>query len=210
MNRYIRDRIMGRDERRGVPGSGRRDRMDYDDDDYMDEYSYGRSDSAYSGRRGSQSRGTSQRGRKSYSGRDSRGRRNMSYDDYDDYRDFEYNYDMHDQPMELSDEDIRKWGSKVKNADGSRGAKFHKDQIIPLASQMGIEFDKFTEEEFVMAVNMMYSDYCMALKESSFPNYSRPEPYVNMAKAFLCDKDFDGKPYEKLALYYYEIVKYEE
>ena len=211
MNRYLRDRLMGRDSRRGVPGSGRRDRMtDYDDDDYMDESSYGRSDSAYSGRRGSQGRGASQRGRQPYMGRDSRGRRDMMYDEYDDYQDFEYNYDMHDKPMELSEEDIHKWESKVKNADGSKGAKFHKDQIIPLARQMGINFDKFTEDEFVMAVNMMYSDYCRALQESSVSNYSRPEPYVHMAKAFLCDKDFDGEPYEKLALYYYEIVKYEE
>ena len=31
-----------------------------------------------------------------------------------------------------------------------------------------------------------------------------------MAKAFLCDKDFEGKPYEKLALYYYEIVEYDD
>lgn len=209
MNRYMRDRIMGRDGRRGVPGSGRRDRGRYDDEVYMDEYPRRRRDSMYEEREEPRGGKGYERGGQSYRP-DRNYQRDMRYDDYDDYHDFEYNYDMHDQPLELKPEDIRKWEKDVKNADGSRGAKFSRDQVIPIARQLGIQFDKFTEDEFLMAVNMMYSDYCTALQDASFPNYMRPEPYIHMAKAFLCDKDFDGKPYEKLAIYYYEISEYEE
>lgn len=203
MNRYMRDRLMGRDSRRGRMDRGRNNEV------YMDEYPRRRRDSMYEGREEPRDGRTYERGGKPYMADRNYGM-GVGYDDYDDYRDFEYNYDMNDHPMELKPEEIHKWESKVKNADGSRGARFSRDQVIPIARQMGIMFDKFTEDEFLMAVNMMYSDYCMALQESSFPNYMKPEPYVHMAKAFLCDKDFDGKPYEKLAIYYYEIVEYEE
>ena len=37
-----------------------------------------------------------------------------------------------------------------------------------------------------------------------------PEAYINMAKAFLHDKDFDGTPSEKLAMYFYGVVEYGE
>lgn len=209
MNRYMKDRLMGMDSRRGVPGSGRRDR-NYGYDEYdNNEYTHGNRDREYEGREMSERGKVPQRDR-GYDrpGRDSR-RRDMMYDDYENYRDFEY-MDYHKGDLELSEKDIRKWEKTVKNSDGTTGAKFYKDQIIPLAKQMGITFDKFTEDEFMMAVNMMYSDYCRALQDSSVPNYMRPEPYVHMAKAFLCDKDFNGKPYEKLAIYYYEIVDYDE
>lgn len=208
MNRYMRERLMNRDGRRGVPGSGRRDRG-YDDEVYMDKYPRRRGDSMYEEPKEQRGGRGYERGKQPYRS-DRNYQRDMRYEDYDDYRDFEYNYDMKEHPLELREDEIKKWESKVKNSDGTRGAKFHKDQIVPFAHQLGIEFEDFTEDEFVMTVNMMYSDYCSALQASSFPNYNRPEPYIHMAKAFLCDKDFEGKPYEKLALYYYEIVEYDD
>lgn len=200
MNKYLRDRIMrGRDsnydyrsmDRRR--GGGDRMRSDYDES-YDREYSgrdYARGERRSRGRSGGMDR---------------------SYDDYDSDERFEYNSDYHDMPLEISEKHMKKWEKELKNSDGSHGAKFSKEQIVPIAQQFGINFtkDKFTEEEFTLAVNMMYSDYCKALQDSSVSGYTRPEIYVNMAKAFLCDEDFDGKPYEKLALYYHCIVEYDE
>ena len=37
-----------------------------------------------------------------------------------------------------------------------------------------------------------------------------PEYYADLAKAFLRDKDFDGKPEEKLYLYYKTIVEQDD
>ena len=209
MNKYLRDRLMGRSNMDYAPrGSGRRGRRGDRNSDYEED------DRAYSGR--DYARGGSGRGGRSGGSRGGRSggydRADMGYDDYDEYRDFEYNYDMHDAPMELSEKHIKKWEKEVKNSDGSHGAKFSKEQIIPIAQQYGIQFDKdkFTEEEFTMAVNMMYSDYCKAFQDSSVSGYSRPELYINMAKAFLIDKDFEGKPYEKLALYYFCISEYDD
>lgn len=215
MNRYLRERLMGnraeyRDSRQGVKGTGRygiggRDRGDYMDD--YDERSYGRGDYAYRGRRDSRGRNDYESGRQFVDSR--RSSRDMNYDDYENYHDFEYNSEMN---LELNKRDIRKWENELKNADGSHGAKFSKEQIIPIARQNGIEFDenKFTEDEFVITVNMLYSDFCEAVQKSSLPSYDRPELYVHMAKAWLCDDDFSGKPYEKLALYYHTIVDYDD
>lgn len=240
MNRYLIERLQGRDGRRGVPGSGRgnyggRDGRqgvrgtgpygiggsmysgrDYGEDDYddMDERASRYGDSASRGRGGQSNRGGSQRGGQYSDRRSNSGRRDMNYDrrydDYEDEEEFEYEYDMHEKPLELKEKQIKKWEKKLENEDGSRGPKFQKDQILPMAKQLGIKFEDFTEEEFVLVVNMMYSDYCKALKEASFQGYQKPEVYIHMAKAFLCDEDFEGEPYEKLALYYYDIVEYEK
>lgn len=228
MSRYLFEKLDGRggrggrDGRQGVRGTGRygiggsqysgRDRREEedDDDDYMDERSSRYSDSAPYGRGGQSSRRSSQRGGQYRDSRGGYGRRDMNYDDYDSHEDMEYNYDMRKKPLELSKKDLKKWEKELENSDGSHGGHFHKDQIIPLAKQFGVKFDDFTEEEFVMAVNMMYADYSLALQEASVQQYNKPELYIHLAKAFLCDEDFDGEPYEKLALYYYAIVDYEE
>lgn len=188
MNRYLRDRLTRGDERKG------RGRVDYE---YDSDYAYEHHDD------------------RDYPMRDRRGsermsRRDMRYDDYDDRREFEYNHDMHGQDLELSEKDIKKWEKSLENEDGSYGPKFYKDQVIPVAERFGIKFDKFTKDEFVMTVNMMYSDYCKALKDSDYVHYEKPEVYVNMAKAFLCDKDFEGEPYQKLAIYYHDISEFDE
>lgn len=208
MNEYIRDRLMGRmDERSRSRYDSRqmrgRDRnYDYDErsDDYRRDRNYD-----YEERRDGR-RGVAGSSRGNYRG----GRQDRAYDDYDDYDQFEYNYDMHEKSLELDKKKIKEWEKDLKNEDGSTGPKFSKEQIMPVAQQVGIKFDKFNEDEFVLAVNMMYSDYCKALKDSAYPHYERPEVYVNLAKAWLCDKDFEGEPYEKLALYYYSIVEFDE
>lgn len=37
-------------------------------------------------------------------------------------------------------------------------------QIIPLAEKMGVSFEGFDESDFCMVVNMLYSDFCEAIK----------------------------------------------
>lgn len=133
--------------------------------------------------------------------------RDMMYDDYP-YEETEYDYASHGSDR-LTRRDIQEWMHELDNADGSHGAKFQKDQIMDVLRQRGMSIDGVSEDEFVLTVNMMYSDYCCALRDSSVPNVDRPEPYINMAKAFLHDKDFDGTPSEKLAMYFYGVVEYD-
>lgn len=64
--------------------------------------------------------------------------------------------------------------------------------------------EEFGYDIFCLAMNMMYSDYCKVAKKYGADT---PEFYADMAKAFLRDKDFDGKPEEKLYLYYKTIVE---
>lgn len=137
-----------------------------------------------------------------------RRRRDMDYEDYP-RRDYEYDYEPHGK-MRLSRQDMHEWEHGLRNADGSRGAKFTKEQVMEVVRQRGLRIQDVTEDEFVLAVNVLYSDYCCALRDSSMPNVDRPEPYVHMAKAFLFDGDFEGTPEEKLALYFYSIVEYDE
>jgi len=117
------------------------------------------------------------------------------------YRHYEFEYNQYDgMGMELTRKEMKKWEKAMENSDGSRGFKFKEEQILPITQQHGIKFGKdFSEEEFVLAVNMLYSDYCKVLGGDL-------QLYIKMAKAFLCDDDFDGTGSEKLALYYRYIV----
>lgn len=112
------------------------------------------------------------------------------YDDYDSHSDMEYN------DMFLSKKEIKEWMRSLENADGSQGAKFGREQVLNVAKDHGIKFHKYTEDEFVMTVNMMYADYCEAIGQPDITVYAK------MAKAFLDDPDskYDGG--EKLAIYY--------
>lgn len=64
---------------------------------------------------------------------------------------------------------------------------------------LGIECDPV---ELYAAANMMYSDYCKVLKKYGV---DRAEVYVELAGAFLQDKDAGAK--NKLAAYYEHVVE---
>lgn len=108
-----------------------------------------------------------------------------------------------DGTHKLSQKDIKKWEKKLENADGTRGAKYDVQQLMPLIQQAGIHFEEFTPELFTAIVNMMYSDYCKVFGTD-------PMTYIKMAKAFLDDDDFSGEPAEKAMLYYKCIVEKDE
>ena len=133
------------------------------------------------------------------------------YDDYrrdrNDYRDYgDYRRDRRDygEPEMFTHKDMESWKSMMKNEDGTRGEHFRSEQVKRACEQAGIDCEEFGEDVFCLAMNMMYSDYCKVAKKYGV---DRPEYYADLAKAFLRDKDFDGKPEEKLYLYYKTIVE---
>lgn len=169
-----------RDSRRGVKGTGR-----------------------------GRSRGGRGRGRDYEDGdyRDSRRRRD--YRDYEDEdeRDYDYEYDYedgHDKPLRLTKSDMRRWKAKMKNYDGTKGEKYDAEQIDQVARKMGIRFDEFSEKEFCLAVNMIYSDYGHVLKKFVSPD-KELHLCAELAQAFLDDPD-GPEPSEKLALYFHCIA----
>lgn len=190
MNRTVMDylvRKMGgedeRDYRRGVPGSGR------------------------GGRRGSRRGG---RGRDSRDMRDMRDyeddERYFEYeDDERDYRDYESDMrDYNDMPIRLTKTDMHKWKKTMKNEDGTKGEHYPLEEVEKVAEKIGVRFNEYSEKEFCIAVNMMYSDYCSVIKK-----YVPPDRVLHfcaeLAKAFLEDED-GPEPSEKLALYFHCIV----
>lgn len=157
---------------------GNRDRRN----DYEDDYARGRNDYNYDMARG---------GRRD---------REMDYASYNDNR-MRRDYG---KPEMFSHKDMETWKSMMKNEDGTRGAHFRPEQVKHACQQAGIDIEEFGEDIFTMAMNMKYSDTCKVAKKYGV---DRPEYYADLAKAFLRDKDFDGKPEEKLYLYYKAIVE---
>lgn len=132
-----------------------------------------------------------------------------NYPDYEeDYGDYGMDYgeypDYGEPIMPLSKRDIGEWRQKLQNADGSRGAHFDTNRVVQTAEKMGIHFNNFTEKEFAITMNMLYSDYCEALR-SVIPPDREDMIYAKMAKAFLEDDDAPEAA-EKLSLYYHCIV----
>lgn len=108
----------------------------------------------------------------------------------------------------LSDADIMHWESKLRNADGTHGKHFDMHQVQEAASRLGIHFDDYSEKEFCMAMNMLYSDFCEVCRATVSPE-KEAYHYAKMAKAWLEDED-GPPPAEKLALYYYCIADEDE
>ena len=90
------------------------------------------------------------------------------------------------------------WVRRMQNADGSTGPKFKIDQTEQLRHMYGMDCDKW---EFMVAMNMMYSDYCEVARHLGV---DRVDFYAMMAKAFLCDEDAAE---HKLQKYMEKVVK---
>lgn len=106
---------------------------------------------------------------------------------------------MESQEDELTSRQINRWMEDLENEDGTRGPHYTKDQVEQYRHSLGITCDL---PELYAATNMMYSDYCRVMKKYGA---DRPEVYVELARAFLDDKDAGVK--DKLAAYYEYIVK---
>lgn len=188
---YVRsDRARGRDYDR--MGDMARDR-EHDGRDYNRDYN--RADYEMDGRDREYDRQSS----RDYA-------RRVGYFDYD--TDYAYDrgaskYDMRrdygdyaSEDYKLSKEEIKKWNKEL-------GGKYSTEQIEQIAKQERIKFEEFSPELLTAITNMMASDYGKELNTDM-------ATYVKMAKAFLCDEDFDGTPEEKAYLYYTAIVEKEE
>ena len=117
------------------------------------------------------------------------------------YRDYRYDYDS----GMLEDEDIEHWMEKLKHEVEEKDKQFFtKETIKRKAMEMGIKFDKFTLEEFMVTAMMVYTDYCKTLGTANM------EIYLRLAKDWLHDEDAAVKYGEKLAAYYDYIVEGEE
>ncbi len=151
--------------------------------------------------------------------RGGRGRgRDMGYD-YNYYMDYDYarrggrrdyGYDMRydyagDYGENLTKEELEHWKKKLmKEVDEKDKQYFSKEIISQKARQMGMNFDKFSEEELELTTLMMYTDYCKTLGTSNM------DLYVRLAKDWLEDKDVAVKGGEKLAVYHDCIVEGED
>ena len=179
-----------RDGRQGVKGTGRYGRGGsmYRDRGYEDDYGY---DEAY----------------------------DMGYDDDYGY-DYNYDYSMRDgrgrgrrggrdyadEDMHLSKQEIMEIKRSMKNEDGTVGAHYSLQEVLPLSEKMSIRFEEFDEEEFCLTVNMMYSDYCKAMRESvALPPDKELMTYIKLANAWLNDKD-GPRGSEKLSLYFRCVI----
>ncbi len=80
--------------------------------------------------------------------------------------------------------DAEEWVSHMENEDGTHGAHWTMDQVKNVMAQRKIDCDPI---EFYAAMNMMYSDYYKVAKKHGVGNSL--DFYVDMAKAFIEDKD---------------------
>ena len=91
------------------------------------------------------------------------------------------------------------WTSRMQNEDGTTGPHWSLEQTKQVMTQRSINCDPY---EFWAALNMIYSDYSKVAKKHNVGG--NLDFYVDMAKAFLEDKD--AAP-DKLAKYYEYVVK---
>lgn len=98
----------------------------------------------------------------------------------------------------LDEEMADEWMHGLRNADGTTGPHWDKEQVRQLVNQRKLNMDPL---EAWVALNAVYSDYCKVAKAHNVNNI---DFYVAMAKAFAEDEDAKD---DKLALYYECIVK---
>lgn len=134
--------------------------------------------------------------------------RRPEYDErrYRDRRMDEYDYatDYHMDDYGggyLNHEELHAW-KRMLCDDLEKGEceMFSEDKILKRAKENGIRFDYFTEDEFIVAVLMMYTDYGKTLGKANI------DTYVKMANDFLCDEDAGVKYGEKLTAYFDHVV----
>lgn len=204
MRRNYGNGRMNMDYRRGYDRAG--DYRDYDHRSYDRRRDYARGNDYYDGR--------------DYA----RGRRD--YADSNDYNDYDDGYDRHSQPfnirgemdydidgsdyaddapMKLTKRDMQEWKHRMRNSDGTAGEHFDMEQIVHMGENIGVHFRDYSEKEFALVANMLYSDLAEALK-GIVPPDKETMVFAKMAKAWLEDEDAPD-PREKLALYYHCVVK---
>lgn len=106
--------------------------------------------------------------------------------------------------LSLTKFDMMRWKKMLRNADGSTGPHFEMQDVESAINKLGIRFDAYSEAEFCMTMNMLYSDLCEVERANVSPE-KEAHHYAKLAKAWLEDDD-GPEGSEKLALYFYCIV----
>lgn len=101
----------------------------------------------------------------------------------------------------FNEEHARKAVSKMENEDGTRGPHWTLEETTTVANQHNVRLDeKFNKYDWHVALNMIYSDYYRVI--INMTNTNTTKHFVEMAKAWLHDKDIDeGKMW-----FYYTYV----
>ncbi len=175
-----------------------RDRNEYQDRGYYEGEFRGRSGDHRSGR---DRRDYGDYGDYNDYGRDyaQGGRDRAGYYDMGGYNDYASSYDY--GGGYLSKEELSHWEKKLYGEmEKGECEMLSRDKIMKRAKEVGIKYDEFTEDEFVVTVLALYTDYCKTLGKANI------DMYIKMAKDFLEDKDAGVKYGEKLAAYYDHIV----
>lgn len=116
-------------------------------------------------------------------------------------------YPMFDHRMSggtqyLTEHELKDWAKRLlSEVDEKDKSMLEKEAVLSKAETLGIEFEKFTKEEFYVVVLMMYTDFCKTLGTANF------DIYLKLAKDWLCDDDIALRYSEKLAAYHDTIVK---
>lgn len=100
---------------------------------------------------------------------------------------------------EFSMESAKEWTKNMKNEDGTSGPHWSVEQSKQIMAQRNLSLNP---TEFYAALNMIYSDFSPVAKKHGLGGSL--DFYVDMAKAFLNDKD--AAP-GKISNYYNYIVK---
>lgn len=127
------------------------------------------------------------------------GRRRMR--DRADSEDMYDERDYHHGKMKLSKKEMLNWKRNMENTDGTRGEHYDMQQVMDAAEKLGIKFHDFTEKQFCLVTNMMYSDYGHVIKHS-FSGDKVLLFCAELAQAYFDDPD-GVEPDEKLAGHYW-------
>lgn len=101
----------------------------------------------------------------------------------------------------LSNRELMDWSQKLmKDVEEKDKAFFKYENIEKKAKDMGIQFDKFTFDEFFVATLMVFTDFYKELGTANM------DVYLKLGKAWLADEDSELKYGMKLSAYYDYVV----
>ena len=102
----------------------------------------------------------------------------------------------------LTPAEIKEWKHELMmDVNDSSKPMLMDESVLKKAKALGIKFDKFTEDEFIVTVIMMFTDHWRTIGKGSL------DVYVKLADDWLCDEDTALCGSEKLAMYYETIVE---
>lgn len=115
--------------------------------------------------------------------------------------------DGKEMPKKLTEREKQEWLDSMDNSDGTKGETFSKEQASAIAKKVGANFDNYSESDFALALNSVYSDFCEALNKVDPKLAENPMTFGQMAIAWLEDED-SYPPEERLARYWKYMVKH--